>query len=85
MLCDCHQRLRLPQMSPEMKTVSNADGAVVGLRRRHPHGCTRRSVLSATVWMAGAGGGRGELYSPATKFVLRERSLPKNVRRGLLN
>ena len=31
MLCDCHQRLRLPQMSPEMKTVSNADGAVVGI------------------------------------------------------
>ena len=51
-------------MSPEMKTVSNADGAVVGLRRRHPHGHTRRSALSVTMWVAGAGGARGgvQLY-----------------------
>ena len=84
MLCDCHQRLRLPQMSPEMKTVSNADGAVVGLRRRHPHGHTRRSALSVTMWVAGAGGARGGVQ-PCHKIYLRERSLPKNVRRGLLN
>jgi hypothetical protein len=40
-------------------TVSNADGAVVGLRRRHLYGCTRHSVLSATMQVAGPGGGRG--------------------------
>ena len=40
-------------------TVSNADGAVVGLRRRHLHGHTQRSALSVTVQVAGPGGGRG--------------------------
>ena len=59
MLCDCHQRLRLPQMSPEMKTVARLQIAVVGLIRRHPHGHTRRSALSVTMWVAGPGGGRG--------------------------
>ena len=40
-------------------TVSNADGAVVGVRRRHLHGHTQRSVVSVTVQVAGPGGGRG--------------------------
>ena len=40
-------------------TVSNADGAVVGLRRRHLYGHTQRSTLSVTVQVAGPGGGRG--------------------------
>ena len=33
--------------------------AVVGLRRRHLYGRTHHSVLSATVQVAGPGGGRG--------------------------
>ena len=41
------------------RTVSNADGAVVGVRRRHLHGNTRHSVLSVTVQVAGPGGGHG--------------------------
>ena len=32
---------------------------MVGLRRRHLYGCTRHSVLSATVQVAGPGDGRG--------------------------
>jgi hypothetical protein len=39
--------------------VSNADGAVVGVRRRHLYGNTRHSVLSVTVQVAGPDGGRG--------------------------
>ena len=39
--------------------VSNADGAVVGLRRRHLYGTTQRRALSGTVQVAGPGGGRG--------------------------
>ena len=59
MLCDCHQRLRLPQMSPEMNFVMKLQIAVVGLRGRHLYGRTHHSVLSATVQVAGPGGGRG--------------------------
>ena len=33
--------------------------AVIGLRRRHLHGHTQRSVVSVTVQVAGPGGGRG--------------------------
>ena len=58
-MCDCHRRLRLPQSCSSTITVSNADGAVVGLRRRHLYGNTRHSVLSVTVQVAGPGGGRG--------------------------
>ena len=33
--------------------------AVIGVRRRHLHGHTQRSVVSVTVQVAGPGGGRG--------------------------
>ena len=47
------------QVAGLASTVSNADGAVVGLRRRHLYGRTRHSVLSVTVQVAGPGDGRG--------------------------
>ena len=56
---DCHQRLRLPQSCYTKDTVAGLQIAVVGLRRRHLHGHTQRSVVSVTVQVAGPGGGRG--------------------------
>ena len=73
------------QFARSCDTVSNADGAVVGLRRRHLYGCNRRSVLIATTcrWrdlaMAVAASSR------ATKLRARERFFPNNFRRGLLS
>ena len=59
MLCDCPGRLRLPQNVTSAKLLARLQIAVVGLRRRHLYGCTRHSVLSATVQVAGPGDGRG--------------------------
>ena len=37
------------QVAPSAGTVSRADGAVVGLRRRHLYGCTQRTAASVTM------------------------------------
>ena len=83
-MCDCHQRLRLPQMSPEMNFVMKLQIAVVGLRRRHLYGCNRRSVLMQPCrWQVLAVAVAASSFN--SKLRVRERSLPKNARRGLLN
>ena len=43
------------QVVTSANTVSNADGAVVGLRRCNLYGNTRHSVLSVTVQVAARG------------------------------
>ena len=58
-MCDCHQRLRLPQSCYKKDTVAGLQIAVIGVRRRYLYGNTRHSVLSVTVQVAGPGGGRG--------------------------
>ena len=66
-------------------TVSNADGAVVGVRRRHLYGNTRHSVLSVTVQVAGPDGGRGGVGVGHRIPQLARVAFEVNARRGCLN